>query len=188
MSRDNSSMGARGGGEAGKGRQQTPTRDSSHKGLIVGMLLSGLILPILVSLITQDLNSPPHIDTAAAHAFLNRYFSQVTTSSQQRWDAYEYELTPNFQDFPGHDWATFQKFWQTQHDVTVDSLIPVTGNPAEYTISLAYHAGSGQVIYNETLNVWLACDSNYVLVRLPWASCAADKLKIDGTQDASGGT
>jgi hypothetical protein len=152
------------------------------------MLLSSLILPILVSLITQDLNSPPHIDTAAAHAFLNRYFSQVTTSSQQRWDAYDYELTPNFRDFPGHGWATFQKFWQTQHDVTVDSLVPVTGNPAEYTISLAYHSGFGQIIYNETLNVWLACDSNYVLVRLPWASCAADKLKIDGTQDASGGT
>jgi hypothetical protein len=169
-------------------RQQGRTRDSGHKSLIAGLLFSGLILPILVSLLTQDLNSPPHIDTAAAHTFLNRYYSQVTTSSLQRRDAYEYELTPNFRDFPGHDWAAFQKFWLTQHDVTVDSLVPVTGNPAEYTISLAYHSGSGQIIYNETLNVWLACDSNYVLVRLPWASCAAGKLKIDGTQDASGGT
>ena len=175
-------------GTAGQGQQETQPRSPGHMALIIGgMLLSGLVLPIVVTIVTQDLNSSPHIDGSAAHAFLSRYFSDVTTS-KRRWYAYEHELTSNFRTFPGNDWGHFRHFWQTQHGVTVDSLIPVAGNPVEYTISLDYKSKYNHTIYTEKLNVWLACDSNYVLARLPWGGCKADNLEIDGTQDASGGT
>jgi len=168
--------------------QQTRRRSPGQMVLIiVGVLFSGLVLPIAVTIVTQDLSSPPHIDWSAAHVFLNRYFGDVTTSKRRRY-AYEHYLTSNFRSFPGHDWATFKHFWQTQHDVKVESLTPVAGNPVEYTMSLAYQSKYGRTIYNETFDVWLTCDANYVLARLPWGGCKADKLEIDDTEDASGAT
>jgi hypothetical protein len=163
-------------------------RSTGHTVLIIiGGICSGLILPIAATLFTQSLSSAPHIDTSAAHEFLNQYYGSVTESSDE-WYDYQNELTPNFRTFPGHDWRSYKKFWRTWHKVTVNSLIPVQGNPVEFTISIGYHYNNDQTVSTETVNVWLACNSNYILARLPWGGCKASHLEIDSTQDATGGT
>ena len=150
-------------------------------GLIIAAICTGLILPVLVSLVTVSFSASPGITVASAHTFLANYYSGIVDSSQ-RHAIYNEELTQNFKQFPGHSWPEVNQFFGEQKSVTVDAVTPVSGNSAEFQVRLTYYSRQGGGQYSEFINFWLAC-SGYYWARFPIGpSCPPTHLKIDDTE------
>jgi hypothetical protein len=148
----------------------------------VGGLFSSLILPVVAAIVTSFIvTSNPNIPDSAAHAFLDNYYSSIV-NSHQRQDAYNNYLTLNFRSFPNHSWPSVNEFFGKEKQVTVDAIIPISGNANAFAASLSYYPRSGGKV-TETTNFYLVCNDFWA--RFPFVSCTPGHLKIDITQTPS---
>jgi hypothetical protein len=151
----------------------------------IGGFFSKFIVPILTAVVTAfivtSLRATPNIPDSAAHTFLANYYSAIVDSNQ-RQSVYNSYLTSNFRSFPGHSWQSVNNFFGNEKQVTVDSVIPMSGNPEAFTASLSYYPKSGGKA-TETTNFYLVCNNFWA--RFPHGSCAPGDLKIDITQTPS---
>ena len=161
-------------------QNQSDDKHSARDGIF-----SKFILPIVIAVITAaivtSLRTPPNIPDSAAHTFLANYYSSIVNSNQ-RQDVYNNKLTSNFQSFPGHDRQSVNDFFSKEKRVTVDSVIPMSGNPNAFTASLSYYPTSGGK-NTETTNFYLTCNNFWA--RFPFWSCTPEQLKINITQTPS---
>lgn len=149
---------------------------------IIAGVCTGLILPVLVSLITVSFSSYPRITAASAHEFLADYYFGMPDSNL-RHAIYNDDLSQNFKQFPGHSWPEVNKFFGEQQRITVDAVIPVSGDPAEFHTRLTYYSRQGSK-YSEYVNFWLVCSDYWA--RFPIGpSCPTTDLKIDNTERSS---
>jgi hypothetical protein len=170
------------------GSGQTPAGQSRDNKLqlrwIIAGVCTGLILPVLVSLITVSFSSYPRITVASAHKFLADYYLGMPDKNL-RHAIYNDELTQNFKQFPGHSWPEVDEFFGKWQRITVDAVIPVSGDPAEFHTRLIYYPRPRQGDkHSEYMNFWLTC--SYYWARFPVGpSCPTADLKIDNTELSS---
>ena len=166
-------------------QQSQAQNHSDNKNSAIGGVFSKFILPIVIAVVTaaivSSLRTTPNIPDSAAHTFLANYYSSIVNLNQ-RQDAYNNNLTSNFRSFPGHSWQSVNDFFSKEKQVTVDSVIPMSGNPDAFTASLSYYPRSGGED-TETTNFYLSCNNFWA--RFPFMSCTSGQLEIDITQTPS---
>jgi hypothetical protein len=165
-------------------QSQVPDQPAKKRSAIGG-LFSQFIVPVVTAVVTAaivtSLRATPNIPDSVAHTFLANYYLAVVNSNQRQY-AYNNYLTSNFRSFPGHSPQSVDDFFGKEKQVTVDSVIPMSGNAEAFTASLSYYPRSGSES-TETTNFYLACNNFWA--RFPFGSCTPGDLKIDITQTPS---
>ena len=158
----------------------TPEKEGVLK-LILKFSATSIIIPILVAVIVTQLNSPASIGVSNAHAFLTDYFNDVTNSAQ-RVSLYREDLTVNFRNYPWVRWEPYSSFWAGEKNVTVDSVIPVPGNPSEFAITVTYQPAGNPFV--DDLNFWLVCSgvAGKLETHIPDRGCPLHDIRIDNEQ------
>jgi hypothetical protein len=164
----------------GSAAAQTGTNKESN--VLAKYLFLPILASVVVSVIITNFTSPPSIQASAAHDFLRTYFRKVTNTNQ-RGTLYLTDLTSNFRDYPGVDRASYNRFWEKWKSVSVNSVIPVPGNPLEFAVTLTYQPKHGASFEND-LDFWLVCTGlvGNVLAHVPHKGCPSGSIKIDNEQ------
>lgn len=152
---------------------------------LIGGGLKNVVLPVLVSVavafVTTTFMGQVQVTDSAAHAFLATYYSKVVHAGDRSY-LFHNDLTTNFRDFPGHDWKSYERFWRDEQIVKVSSVIPVEGAPSEFTVSLVYERKGTAAPTHSIDDVWLQCNGNILIGRMPGFGCTQSHLQIDNTQ------
>jgi hypothetical protein len=150
---------------------------------MIKQIFSKIIIPMIVavitSIITTAILATPRVTAASAHTFLIDYFKRVTRADQ-RPALYKQVLTQSYQSYPNNDFTSYVKYWEKQKQVTVVSVIPVSGNPLEFTVIVTVQPGD----YKAADNYWFTCNGTMASLRarLPWDGCPWNDIKIDNGQ------
>ena len=90
---------------------------------IVRVVVSAFCLTIFAS--------HPQATTSNAQKFFENYYRQVTQADRRK-ALFEEDLTPDFQNSPGHSWPAYNSWWAAQNQVVVDKVESVSSNPLEF--------------------------------------------------------
>ena len=141
-------------------------------------------VPFAIALSSLFVVSGIQVQSSAAHSFLESYYEKVVQPSARSY-LFQNDLTANFRSLPSASWSSYENFWATQRSVTVNSVIPVSGNRMEFTVNLTYESKGTNKAIAITSDVWLICHGNFLTGltgRLPGMGCPADNLQIDATK------
>jgi hypothetical protein len=164
----------------------TSQGDNKESKIMTKYLILPVIASVVVSVIVTNLSSPPSIQASAAHTFLSGYFDEVTHVGQ-RSTLYQSDLTSNFRGYPGVDWPSYNAFWKKWKSVSVNSVIPVAGNPLEFAATITYQPEHGNP-FPDAVNFWLVCTgaTGNLMAHVPvFGECPASDIKIDNEQLAT---
>ena len=138
-----------------------------------------LILPVAVIIIAGCIAASPKVTADSAHTFISNYYAKALQSGQ-REEAYYRDLTFNFRRFPDDDWRGYNNFWQNQETANINSVIPVSGNPMEFTVNVTFRSKSSKNL-NESADFWFVCNglTSNLVARIPSVGCPTSSLQID---------
>lgn len=145
---------------------------------IIGALFGAFASTIFVS--------QPQVATYDAQAFFHDYYGNVTHADQRR-ALYERDLTLDFRRSPGHDWRSYETFWESEEDVVVQKVESIPGNPLAFNVSLVYYPKGGGIDAEDTI-FSLVCNGSYswLWARIPGWGCPASDIRIESGYQISG--
>ncbi len=158
----------------------------SKGGSLWQKILVAIIAALAGALASTIFVSQPQVATYHAQAFFNNYYDNVTHANQRR-ALYERDLTLDFQRSPGHDWRSYEAFWEGEEDVVVEKVESIPGNPLAFNVSLVYYPKGGGIDPEDTI-FSLVCNGSYswLWARIPALGCPPSDIQIESGYQISG--
>ena len=122
--------------------------------------------------------SHPQVTTANAQKFFENYYRQATQADGRK-ALFQEDLTPDFQNSPGHGWPNYNSWWETQKQVVVDKVESASGNPFEFNVWLTYYPIHGSP-KTEMTSFSLVCNGGWIslVALIPMFGCPVSHLQI----------
>jgi len=142
-------------------------------------LLKTLILPVAVIIIAGCIAANPKVTADSAHMFVSNYYAKALQSGQRQKAYYQY-LTSNFRHFPSDGWRDYADFWRNQKSANINSIVPVPGNPMEFTLNVTFRSKENKNL-TESADFWFVCNgmTANLVARIPSVGCPTGSLQID---------
>ena len=144
---------------------------------IVAPVLRYFIAPLAV-LWVAGIATSTKVTDSTAHTFLEDYFAKIIRVDQ-RWTAYNQDLTLSYRKYPHIEWPSFNSYWGAQKHVTVDSVVPLSGNPFAFAVTITLNYDPSDAV----INYWFVCNGliGNLIGRLP-QGCPSNDIQIDNGQ------
>jgi hypothetical protein len=150
-------------------------------------VISAIIGAVITGVVTTILHSQPEVVAYDAQTFFHYYYGAVTQENQRR-ALYNTYLSPDFRRAPGHDWHSYETFWDGEKYVAVERVSSLPDNPWAFRVTLVYFSKNGSVSAPQDTIFSLICTGSdaWFYTRIPSFGCPWKNIQIESGYVISG--